>query len=720
MLNIAGRGDSAIGIAYILDYNSYQQLGRLASGTTYGINDWMLFRGAIFDLLLLLFLIVPIVTIWGAFIVRYVFLMVEIAVAPLAYIGFALKPDLFGKYWNTFLDHVFMPAKVAFFIAIGVLFKSAYISMMAGASGSSAGAVSVSQEQWAQAAQGGSFVDSIIFFAVSAVCIFIATKAAISKTAYMDKAMGAITGLAKMWNKVPVGGMSWLAKKGFGATKGAVKLSGKGVGWAADKTGVTEKLRQAGAGTVGQHYRDTKAAAKDLWNDETVKKARTKASGAGKWLMGQTGDLGRDIAQADSITGGAKMVWESWKGNMDDLEKEGQLNWAKRFANVGHVGNIATGGVLKGTGFSVGGIKASIQLKLDNEYSKHIRDEKYRDRLQYGTRQQLIAGLKENVADARKGDRYAMIAAEHHLEALKKHLGYMGVDEAEDVKKVWAEIIGNEKGKNPEQNIVRRSYAGISGDYLGQARADNVNFADIKHGADGQIAGFYRADKDGNISAMLDQLYKDEYKGMDLKTVYDGSRFSIKSSKGQPAPKVFERIAKGEAVLHPEFNINSAVLNNMSDPHQIAFNEVPDGNVAAFAEMTEHRNLANISILQRSMTELDSSMRKTMNVELRNAMQEKHEAMAKLLEVYKDDGLMKKIDEGLKKITKADDEKAIDFAKRLSQEVNKIVADYEKKDAAGAVTDSVKERMKVINEADAEIRKARKASTSSSSSSTTP
>ncbi len=104
----------------------------------------MLFRGALFDLIILLFLIIPIVTIWGAFIVRYVMLMVEIAVAPLAYVGFAVKPDLFGKYWNTFLDHVFMPAKVAFFIAIGVLFKSAYAMMMMGKVGSGAGPVTVS------------------------------------------------------------------------------------------------------------------------------------------------------------------------------------------------------------------------------------------------------------------------------------------------------------------------------------------------------------------------------------------------------------------------------------------------------------------------------------------------------------------------------------------------------------------------------------------------
>lgn len=395
-------------------------------------------------------------------------------------------------------------------------------------------------------------------------------------------------------------------------------------------------------------------------------------------------EVGRNIATSGAAVEGAKKVWEAWKGNAAAAKEEAALGWAKGIANLGKADFTGT---LKASGFDVKGIQNSLQLKLDNDYSKHITTEQYRDMIDTGTRQQLLDEIEKIQGDAAGGSRYDQIAMEHLLHTLEqKHGAFMGTDEAFRLEKIWAEIIDKKQSGNHAENLVREGFASTSGDRLGSLRAKNLLFSNIKFGGDGQIKGFVMS-KDGQVT---DEMNEDGTTKFEegMKSVLDASNWTVNNVKEAAAEDAFKKIANDDIYVNQTTSANASLLNTMGDPQALAFNGIKDSSAAAFAKVAEPNNWMNISAATQAIGMRTKQMRKEMDQTKRDLMKGEIDALNKLLDEYK-----KAVDTKIKPaltpdpdLTPATGESSMKFIDRLSEKVRSIVDQIEEiKQARDAV-----------------------------------
>ncbi|MDK2956235.1 MAG: hypothetical protein PWQ57_1731 [Desulfovibrionales bacterium] len=341
-----------------------------------------------------------------------------------------------------------------------------------------------------------------------------------------------------------------------------------------------ERDRKATADRLKSGLIDQKEHDADMKMIDNAERAHEEARGkslsgrAGKFMKAANpmAEFGRNFATDGSIVAGAQKVWESWNGNMNDMKEADALKWGKVFANIGHASPL-TVGALKASGFDVKGIKASIQLKLDNEIFKGVKENKgvFYDT---ATRQQIVARIKDLEGDAANGDRGAQIEMSHALQTLEqKHITFFRAEEKEarDLMEIYEKIIKNhEEGKT---NLVTEDFARSTGDRLGTMGAKNPVFS----GAiirDGVGKGFLE-DASGN------RIWLHEHP--DRKTSVNLKKVDLNYLKGSNGPSMLKAIAEGK--VDTQHQLSDSILRAILDEEQRSVHQISDDLVEALQKM---------------------------------------------------------------------------------------------------------------------------------------
>lgn len=488
-----------------------------------------------------------------------------------------------------------MPAKVMFFFIIAEKLQLAVsdMSVFQLADQIPEGMMPTGAETLGAGAS--SFLQTLLLTIAAAVLVRMAAKEGL-KSDIAEMAMnwgGKLGGLInKGLRSAPVGlGMAaWRGVKSATTQEGHKKWAGvlkpgvKGV--LADKAASQAEHQQKvdrintlhRTGGIGKDERDRRIAdldreqaAKIKSFDDDVQARRDKRKETLKSALRQPlFSVGKAWATDGAAVDGAKKVWGAWKDNMAGMKESDALKWGQRFANAGKLD--ITGG-LEGSGFDVDGIKKGLQLKLDLEITKGV-DDKYRDLLNYGTRQQLVAEAKKLEGDAAKGDRGAQIAMEKMLHTIEqKHITFFRADEPEarDLMGMYEKIIKNqEAGKT---NMVRDSFANSTGDRLGTMGAKNPVFS----GAiirDGVGKGFLE-DASGN------RIWLHEHP--DRKTSVNLKKVDLNYLKGSNGPSMLKAIAEGK--VDTQHQLSDSILRAILDEEQRSVHQISDDLVEALQKM---------------------------------------------------------------------------------------------------------------------------------------